>query len=137
MDKWLTRPIPAYFLVLRLWVGLNMALSHGFGKISDPGAFLASGGMAHFESLPLPQAWGWFAIFAEFLGGLLLAAGLFTRLAALSIFGTMLGAAFVVHFDDPWSRKEMALAYAIMALVFVFKGGGKASLDALVFRRSS
>jgi len=109
-------------LILRLWVGLNMAFAHGWGKITDPSGFLANEALLDF---PAPVAMGWFAILAEFIGGLMVAAGLLTRVSALAIAGTMFGAAFVVHGGDAWSSKEKALCYAVMSLVLVMKGGGK------------
>jgi putative oxidoreductase len=60
-------------LLLRLWLGLNLALAHGVPKLADPQAFLASEGVLRF---PLSTAAGWFAITAELAGGVCLALGL-------------------------------------------------------------
>ncbi len=125
------RLIPVAVLALRLWTGLNFMLAHGLRKISNPEAFLSGGGMAKF---PAPELMGWVAILTEFVGGFLLAMGLFTRAAAVFIIGTMLGAAVVVHGADAWNRKELALTYAAVAFFFLAYGGGKASVDALIGR---
>lgn len=114
-------------LLLRLWFGSVLALSHGYGKILDPGRVVRSVEKAGF---PLPEVLGPFAALSEFVGGLFLAIGLFTRPAALSVLGTMLGAAFVVHAGDPFSKKEFALAYAVAALAVLVAGPGKYSVDA-------
>ncbi|MCA9564899.1 MAG: DoxX family protein, partial [Myxococcales bacterium] len=82
-------------------------------------------------AFPNPILFGWLAILGEFLGGLLMAAGLATRVAAIWIVGVMLGAGLVAHADDPWGRKEFALTYAVIALFFFFYGGGKLSADRL------
>ena len=134
MSNLLQRFEPLATLVLRLWVGLNLSLAHGLGKLQDPGGFLAAPAM---ELFPLPVVSGWFAILAEVVGGLLLAIGLFTRWAALAVVGTMLGAALIVHQSDPWNNKEFALGYAVMALYFLVHGGGRYALDSLLRRRSS
>jgi putative oxidoreductase len=119
-------------LLLRLWVGLHLALGHGLPKAADPQAFL-SGVVQRF---PLPTVSGWFAILAELVGGVCLALGLRTRLAAAAIGLVMLGAAFVAHADDPWiGRKEFPLTYAVVALLFVAHGGGPLSFDARLDRR--
>ncbi len=109
-------------LLLRLWLGLNMAFAHGLGKVTDPSDFLDGDAL---EAFPAPIPMGWFAMIAEFVGGIFVAAGFLTRVSAIAIAGTMLGAAFVVHGGDPWSEKEFALSYAVMALVLVMRGGGQ------------
>lgn len=123
---------PWSLLVLRLWVGLNFVLVHGLPKIADPWAFINSEMVQRF---PIPVVLGWLAMLSEVAGGAMLVLGLWTRVAALGILGTMLGAAFVVHGADPWTRKEFALAYAVIALFLLINGGGDYSLDRTFHRR--
>lgn len=113
-------------LLLRLWLGLNLALAHGLPKLSDTQAFLSS---ETLQSFPLPVLSGWFAMLAEGLGGALLALGLFTRPAAAAVAATMLGAGLVAHAGDPWVAREFALTYAVVALYFLVLGGGVLSAD--------
>lgn len=68
----------------------------------------------------------------EFFGGIALALGLFTRFAALSI-AIFLAVASNAHFgagffwtDGGW---EYPVLWAIVALSFITKGGGRYSLD--------
>ncbi len=120
-------------LLVRLWLGLNLALAHGVPKLADPQAFLASEGVLRF---PLSTAAGWFAIAAELAGGVCLALGLRTRLAAAALMVTMLAGALVVHAGDPWTGdKELQLTLAVIALLFAVLGGGPLSLDARLARR--
>ena len=126
------RMIPFAVLVLRAWVGLNFVFAHGLGKISDPAAFLDGRGVQKF---PLPVLFGWLAILSEFAGGILLTLGLWTRVAAAMILGTMVGAAFVVLGAEPWGRKELALTYAAVAFFFLIYGGGSLSVDRLLRKR--
>jgi putative oxidoreductase len=73
----------------------------------------------------------------EVVGGLLLALGLFTRLAAGSI-AVMLAVAATIHIgagffwnDGGW---EYPVLWTIVALMFVLRGGGQYSLDRLIGR---
>ena len=74
----------------------------------------------------------------EVFGGLLLALGLFTRLAAVSIAVMLAVAAVSVHIgngffwtDGGW---EYPVFWAFAVASFVIRGGGKYSLDRLVGR---
>ena len=96
-------------LWLRVLMGSSIAV-HGYQKIFG-------GGVETFASfvetlgLPFPLAAAWVAALSEFVGGILIVLGLGTRFAALLIFGTMTVAAFVAHASDPFSTKELALAF--------------------------
>jgi len=114
-------------LLLRLWFGGGLALGHGLPKIMDLGGFVA--GVTKL-GLPMPTLMAYAAVGGELVGGLLLALGLVTRLASVPVMATMLVAAFFVHADDPWMKKEFALGYAVAALVLLVAGAGRFSVDA-------
>jgi len=122
-------------LWLRILMGSGIAF-HGYGKI-------LGGSMDGFAQLvdqmgfPYPVLFAWGAASSEFLGGICIAAGLFTRVAAFFIFVTMSVAAFIKHGMDPFKVKELALAYWTMAGTLFLTGAGKFSLDWIVFRRFS
>jgi putative oxidoreductase len=111
--------------VLRLFFGITLALAHGWGKFSDLGGFAGK-----LEG-KVPMAWllGPAAGLSEFVGGLLLAIGLFTRPAAFFVLVTMLVAGFYIHAADPFPKKELAFAYAAAALALVIAGPGSLSVD--------
>jgi putative oxidoreductase len=73
----------------------------------------------------------------EFLGGIALALGLLTRPAAAAIVG-FLGVAVVFHLGNGffWTNGgyEYPLLWAVAALVFVVRGGGRYSLDGVIGR---
>lgn len=117
--------------LLRIWVGLNFVFAHGVHKVLNHESFLSGDSLQKF---PAPLVMGTIAMLSEFLGGILLTLGLATRVAALFIFGTMMGAGLVVHSGSPWARKELALTYGIIALFFVAHGGGLFSVDRLLNR---
>ncbi len=118
-------------LILRVLPGLFLLLSHGWSKLTRvPGIF---------ESFPDPIGMGsavsaGVAIFAEVVCALLVVVGVFTRFAAIPIVILLLIAAFVIHADDPWGKKEFALIYCVPFLVLIFTGAGKYSLDSLIQR---
>jgi putative oxidoreductase len=123
-------------LLLRLVLGLTMA-AHGaqklFGVFGGPGLRSVAG---FFENLRFraPLLMAVLAGFAEFGGGLLLAAGLFTPFAALAIAVVMLNAIGTVHFRNGfWNSNggfEFNLLIFASAVALAATGGARFSLDA-------
>ncbi len=113
-------------LIFRLGVGALMLLGHGWGKLagfSEKSATFADPlGVGTAVSLSL-------TVFAEFLCSALIGLGLFTRMAAISLAINMSVAALIIHADDPWGRKELAVVYLLCYLTLLFTGPGKISLD--------
>jgi putative oxidoreductase len=126
-----TLPSEIAMTILRVTAGLSIALAHGHGKIKDPGP-LAQGLTA--MGFPAPEVLAWLVAIAEFVGGIFLAIGLLTRAAAAGI-GIVVGTAFfIVHAADPFMKKELALLYLVIVLVFFFRGAGKWSVDRFIGR---
>ena len=118
--------------LVRLGFGASLALAHGVPKLTNAHGFvgrLAQGGF------PAPSLFGWAAILSELVGGLLLALGLLTRPAAAFVLVTLAVAAFHVHAADPFGKKELALAYVLVALATLVAGPGRFSLDAALASR--
>ena len=118
--------------VLRVVAGVAMAVNHGASKIRDPGQII---GGAEKLGFPAPTFFGWMAAISEFFGGILLALGLATRPAALLLGCTMFTAAFVAHARDPFPRREPALLFLSIAVLFLLAGAGRYGVDALICRR--
>lgn len=113
-------------LLLRVGAAV-LLLTHGIPKFSK----LIAGGEIEFGN-PIgigPTASLILAVVAEFVCPLLLIVGYKTRLAAIPPAVLMIIAAFIVHAEDPFSRKEKALLFFIMFLVVLIAGPGKYSLD--------
>lgn len=72
---------------------------------------------------------------AEFVGGVLLFFGLFTRIAALILMGTMAYISFFVGKGIVWDRDQHPFLFVLLAMVFLFIGGGRWSLDHLLFKK--
>lgn len=75
----------------------------------------------------------------EFVTGLLVTTGLFTRLAALIASGAMAFTYFTMHLPDGWipltNNGELSMLYCFAFFLLVFTGGGAYSLDAVRGRR--
>jgi len=127
--------------ILRLGTGLGISLGHGMGKIWGPEGFGPSPQfIAGVQKLgfAFPTALAWISALTEFASGLLLAAGLLTRPAALFLSINMAVAAFVAHAEAPLfmtgqgASKEPALLYLLPFVFFIFAGGGWFSVDHLL-----
>jgi len=130
-------PPPAWavdlaLLALRLWVGLVMPAAHGLGKARDLAGFTAK---VAERGIPLPGLLGPAAAMSELAGGILIALGLGTRIAALFLLVTMLVAGFHIHAADPFGKKELAFTYAVASLVLLLSGSGRYGLDGVLLRR--
>lgn len=113
-------------LLLRVAAG-GMMLTHGLGKLfklfsNEPIQFLDPLGIGLTASLAL-------AVFAEVICSIFLIFGLATRLSAISLSITMAIAAFVVHANDDFAVKEMALLYLLIYVGLAIVGAGKYSID--------
>lgn len=98
-----------------------MAFGHGLGKL--PPSEQLVGGVASM-GFPAPVFFAWCAGLSEFVGGILIALGLFTQAAAAFLGFTMLMAFGVVHAADPYNVKEMALLYFFSCVLLFFVGPG-------------
>jgi putative oxidoreductase len=127
-------------LLLRLTVGLIFA-AHGtqklFGWFGGPGLD-ATGQFFAMIGFPPGQRHALMAGLAETGGGLLLALGLFTPLAAALLFSVMFVAAVTVHIQKGFFAQnggyEYTFALGVAALAVAFTGPGSLSLDALLGR---
>ena len=124
-------------LVLRVAVGLLFA-GHGAQKLFGwfGGYGLEATGQFFSTKLGLPASLALVAGLIEFVGGLLLAVGLFTRPIAALVAGLMAVAVLQVHLGAGffWTSGgfEYPLFWGIVAFAFVLRGGGRYSLDAVI-----
>jgi putative oxidoreductase len=111
-----------------------MIYGHGLGKLQK----LFGGGeiqFMNFMGLGAEVSLG-LTVFAEFLCGILLMLGLFTRAVAFPLLFTMLVAIFMVHFNDPFTKLEKPIMYGVAYLVLMLSGGGQYSLDFKIWNKS-
>ena len=114
-------------LILRVFAGLSLAYAHGWGKVPPQEQFVAG-----VTRLGFPAELAWLTMLTEFGGGLALAAGLGTRLAALAMTINFSVAGFMAHAADPYARKELAFLFLAVSLMFLLVGGGRFSVDRLI-----
>jgi putative oxidoreductase len=128
--RYLDRLQPLALLVMRLALGAIMA-AHGYHNVF--------GGLHHHAQmvagLGLPGWLGYVSAFTEFLGGLLILVGLFTRAAAFAVCIDMVVAIWKVHLHNGLIGSpdrpgyEFALAAAALAFALILFGGGPIAID--------
>lgn len=129
LDTRLTSHSAAVLSLFRVVFGLLFA-GHGssllFGWPSGPAA----------EFGAWPEFYGGVI---EFATGVLVATGLFTRVAAFIASGAMAFTYFTMHLPDGWipltNNGELSVLYCFAFFLLVFTGGGAHSLDAIRSRR--
>jgi putative oxidoreductase len=128
--RYLDRLQPLALVLMRLALGAIM-VAHGyhkvFGGLHRHAQFVAGMGM---------PAWlGYVSAFTEFLGGILVLAGFFTRPAAAAIFINLFVAIWKVHWHNGLMGApdrpgyEFPMAAAALAFALIFFGAGPISLD--------
>ena len=134
MNEFLTAWSPRVLSVLRIITGF-LFLWHGTQKLFN---FPPMPPMPPGAPVP-PYAFLVFAGILEFLGGLLILIGLFTRPVAFILSGMMAVAYFIGHASGGFlplvNGGELAAFYCFVFLYFVFAGGGEWSLDRLIWKR--
>src|ERR1044072_860727 len=107
-------------LMLRLGIAAFLIINHGWGKFAGAMGYLFGGqewgfiGFVGSIGFPLPTFFALCAAFAEFLGCLLVAVGLFTRYGASFVACTMAVAVFFhLKTNSPF---ELAAIYFLVAI---------------------
>lgn len=133
-------------LLLRAMVGCSFAFSHGYGKIVGADGFDGGRLFAAQASGAAPAFLLYIAAWTEFLAGVGLVLGLFTRWAAIGIFCVMGYAMFKIHWSQGFALHveggrpagyELAAVYAVMSLCIMAVGPGSLSLDRLFFQKAA
>ncbi len=75
-------------------------------------------------------------VFAEVVCSILVMLGFATRLAVIPLIITMLVAAFIVHGDDPFGKKELPLHYVLVYGLLIITGSGKYSIDQWLHKKA-
>jgi putative oxidoreductase len=125
-------------LALRLTSGGYLAL-HGLSKLRG-GVEKFAGGLAD-KGFPLPGLMAWSATLAELVGGTLVAIGLVTRPAAVSLAITMVVAILSTHAHQVKQLGtgggvgfEYPSLLAVVMLLLAVSGPGRLSLDRRLFK---
>ncbi len=120
-------------LLLRVGSGLFLAFLHGWGKMTALWGHLFQGDDWGFPNtvaslgFPFPLFFAGVVAIVEFVGGLLFAAGLFTRYVAVFITINMSVAVYRHLISD--MRYELAALFLLISLYILFRGAGRYSCD--------
>jgi len=127
--SYLDRLQPLALLVLRIVLGAIM-IAHGYPKVF--------GGLHHHVqfvgSLGLPGWLAYLSAFAEFFGGILIIAGLVTRIASAAILIDLSVAIAKVHWKHGLTGSggyEFPLAVAAISFALIFFGAGPIAIDSI------
>lgn len=136
--NWITDNREVVGDLVRMYLGVGLFIrgilfiseSQGVEVLIDPSTFsFASAALVHYVS------------FTHLLGGLMLAVGLLTRLAALLQIPILVGAVFLVHLQEGLLSPNQSLEFSalvlfLLVMVFIF-GPGPWSADRYVFEQES
>jgi putative oxidoreductase len=121
--------IPLAWPIIRIAVGWNL-LVHGWGKVTrGPSAYIRPFMEQGFDpALP----WVWAALIIEFVGGIALILGLFTRFFAAAAAVEMLIITWLYwKAGFSWLNRgyEYTLLWGLVCFAIALRGGGPYSLD--------
>jgi len=136
-----TYPMPAQLSPARLHAGLALLrtvigaifVAHGAQKLFVYGLAGVTGGFTQM-GVPLPEIAGPAVALLEFFGGLALIFGVLTRVVALGLAFTMIGAIMLVHLPAGFfapNGVEFPLSLLASALTLALVGPGEYSVDGL------
>lgn len=139
MSGGLNKAFPNFGLfVIRVGLG-GLFILHGYPKImAGPEMWEKLGGtMALIGVTFAPVFWGFMAAFAESLGALFLAAGIFSRISAAMLAFTMFMASYMHHMsgDDFMKATSRPLELMFVFLGLFLTGPGTWSLDRLIQKK--
>lgn len=125
-------------LVLRVVVGLVFFI-HGWQKLFQFG-FGGTAGFLDGLGIPLPMVLGVVLTLAEFLGGLAMILGLYTRWVAIPLAIDNIVALFVFHLPNGFFAANQGIEFVLTLLAanvaFILIGSGAFSVDAWLLKRS-
>jgi putative oxidoreductase len=125
------------------WIFIYYGAGKLFGAFNGPGLHQTA---LFFSNTAHLHPGGFFAVLGgiiEFGGAIAIAIGLVSRLAGLALFGDQVMAMITVTWMNGINSEklppgyEFNIALAVLALVIVFLGPGRVSLDAQIERRLS
>ena len=125
-----SRTAPYAALVLRVSLGV-MYIAHSL--VLKHFTFTLPGTAQFFESLGLPGALAYLTFWAELIGGVLLVAGIGTRVVALALIPVLVGATWA-HAGNGWVFSaanggwEYPVFLIVVSVVLALLGGGRFAL---------
>lgn len=132
--QWLNQHGETGYAIIRIYLGIAL-LVRGWILFSDPSAItqLAGGQQVYW--------WYSYIVGAHLVGGLLLAGGFLTRLAALLQLPILTGAVFFIHLHEGLATASQSLELAalvlVLLIVYLLFGSGPLAVDHYLTRQNS
>jgi putative oxidoreductase len=113
--------------IVRIITGLLVAY-HGL-EVFDAAKMTEYTTWDSIKELPAAKAMVYAGKIAELIGGVALAIGFFTRIAAASIIAVMLFICFYLGNGKFWYEDQHPFLLALLSSIYLFSGAGKWSVD--------
>jgi len=138
LDEWADHHRGFFFDLVRIYLGLGLFIK-GIYFVGHPDyltQLIADAKHLWF----VPAAAAHYVIIAHLVGGLLMAIGFLTRIAALAQIPILIGAVFYVYMPkvmtvEPRQNFEFSALVLFLLILITARGGGPLSLDAKIFAR--
>ena len=118
--------------VLRLAIAAVM-IYHGGQKLGYFGGFGLEGTLGFFSGMGVPAFITYLVIVGEFVGGIAMVLGFFTRFTAASWVVIMIGAIYIVHWaqipEQGFKAVEFQILLLAASLTLLCEGAGCLSID--------
>ncbi len=124
------KPYDLGLTIVRIFLGITI-IPYGM-ELFQAEAMTGYSSWLTDKSVPLPVFMAYVGKVAELLGGFFLIFGLFTRLSSLFLIITMAVITFVM---SGGSTTDYTFMLLLLFTVYLFAGGGKYSIDALIEKR--
>jgi putative oxidoreductase len=121
--------------ILRIIIGAMMVY-HGI-EVFNAAQMKAYAQWDMFKNASSPALMPYIGKSAEFLSGILLLLGLFTRIGAAILILSMCYITFKIGHGKFWYEDQHPFMFILFGLLFFFVGPGKWSLDHIVFKPKS
>ena len=123
------------YSIIRIFIGITLVY-HGkevfdAKLMADYGKWLTD---LHF---PFPYLMAYLGKGSEFVGGIFLALGLFTRVSTITLAITFVSIAFFMGHGKIFMEDQHPFMYVLFSLIFLFLGPGKISLDDYFWKEKS
>ncbi len=129
---------PFCYDLTRIYLGIGL-LVKGAHFMTHPNFVKIYFNLTQYENVPSYVIY--YIALAHLFGGALLAIGFLTRLAAFVQFPILIGAVFIIHFQEGFFSPAQTLEFAslvfFMLLVYMVYGSGPLSVDKLVYKKNS
>jgi uncharacterized membrane protein YphA (DoxX/SURF4 family) len=121
--------------LVRIITGI-LLMWHGWETFSQEKMTMYAGWFVE-RNYPSPAAWAYAGKIAELLAGIGFILGLFTRLASVAAILAFGGIIFILGDKGKiFQGDQHPFLFILLALVFLFTGGGKYSVDNYMFKQT-